>query len=224
MLRAIPIGLVLAAGGLQAQAATIVVNGSFEAPAPGDVAGVINGADYDDMPVSGPSTDRWPTLEGWRTIRGAGIEVMTGRTLPGISAQDGAYFVELDNGNNVIEQRVSLGVGDYLLSFWYSPRVATAGANGISYLVSDLLTGTVNGPGGALGTVLGEWTEITARFSVLTEGSYRLRFAGIGTGDSAGGLIDNVSISPVPVPAAGMLLIGALGGLAALKRRRTAAV
>ena len=33
--------------------------------------------------------------------------------------------------------------------------------------------------------------------------------------------IDNVNATPVPVPAAGLLLLGALGGLAALRRRRT---
>jgi hypothetical protein len=34
--------------------------------------------------------------------------------------------------------------------------------------------------------------------------------------------IDSISVAPVPVPAAGLLLLGALGGLAALRRRRTA--
>lgn len=35
--------------------------------------------------------------------------------------------------------------------------------------------------------------------------------------------IDNIHASPVPLPAAGWLLIGAFGGLAAMKRRKTAA-
>ena len=34
--------------------------------------------------------------------------------------------------------------------------------------------------------------------------------------------IDSISVSAVPLPAAGFLLIGALGGLAALRRRKTA--
>jgi hypothetical protein len=36
--------------------------------------------------------------------------------------------------------------------------------------------------------------------------------------------IDSISVSAVPVPAAGLLLIGALGGLAALRRRKALAV
>ncbi|WP_227257985.1 VPLPA-CTERM sorting domain-containing protein [Kangsaoukella pontilimi] len=35
--------------------------------------------------------------------------------------------------------------------------------------------------------------------------------------------IDNIHASPVPLPAAGLLLLGGLGGLAAMKRRRKAA-
>ena len=35
--------------------------------------------------------------------------------------------------------------------------------------------------------------------------------------------VDSISVSAVPLPAAGFLLVGALGGLAALRRRRKAA-
>jgi hypothetical protein len=41
--------------------------------------------------------------------------------------------------------------------------------------------------------------------------------------DSYGGFIDDIKVSAVPVPAAGFLLFGALGGLAALRRRKQAA-
>jgi hypothetical protein len=45
-----------------------------------------------------------------------------------------------------------------------------------------------------------------------------------GDADAGGPVIDNVSVSlaAVPLPAGGLLLIGALGGLAALRRRKTA--
>ena len=43
-----------------------------------------------------------------------------------------------------------------------------------------------------------------------------------GDADAGGPIIDNVSVEAVPLPAGGLLLIGALGGLAALRRRKTA--
>ena len=51
-----------------------------------------------------------------------------------------------------------------------------------------------------------------------------LFFADIGTspGDNGGPLLDNVVLSTVPLPAGGLLLLGALGGIAALRRRKTA--
>jgi hypothetical protein len=48
----------------------------------------------------------------------------------------------------------------------------------------------------------------------------------IGLGNDAQGVADgalaSVDIAPVPVPAAGLLMLGGLGGLAALRRRKTA--
>lgn len=41
-------------------------------------------------------------------------------------------------------------------------------------------------------------------------------------GRTGGFDVANISVSPVPVPAAGLLLVGALGGMAALRRRRVA--
>lgn len=44
---------------------------------------------------------------------------------------------------------------------------------------------------------------------------------GVTGGDNGGPILDNIDISAVPLPAAAPLLIGALGGLAAIRRRRT---
>ncbi|MGB4827936.1 MAG: VPLPA-CTERM sorting domain-containing protein [Paracoccaceae bacterium] len=67
---------------------------------------------------------------------------------------------------------------------------------------------------------------LTASFSfVFSGGSDTLFFADTGPtpGDAGGPIIDNISVAAVPVPAAGFLLLGALGGLAGLRRRRKTA-
>ena len=201
------VGLLLS---LPAQAATIVENGSFES----FNAGGLNGSGW----------GVFASIPGWTTLSGPGIEIQTNPTLGTINAQDGLAYVELDSHNNTsMGQSVALGVGRYALSFWYSPRVSTLGDNGIDYSIAGL-SGNVSGPSIIPVTAVGLWTEITSVFSISTAGSYNLVFAATGIDNSLGGLIDNVSISAVPVPAAGFLLVGALGGLAALRRRRRATV
>ena len=61
----------------------------------------------------------------------------------------------------------------------------------------------------------GQWMEVTSRFSVATAGTYSLSFfaqygsyyQGCG---NCGALIDNVSISAVPLPASALLLLAAV--------------
>ena len=156
-------------------------------------------------------------------MSGAGIEIQTNPTLTTIDAQDGYAYVELDSNNNSsMKQSVYLDVGQYLLSFFYSPRNNTLGDNGIDYSIAGL-SGNVSGPSaGPPSTSVGSWTEITSLFTISTAGSYDLGFAATGTSTSLGGFIDNVSIAAVPLPAAGFLLIGALGGLGFMRRFRKA--
>ncbi|MEO5615367.1 MAG: VPLPA-CTERM sorting domain-containing protein [Cypionkella sp.] len=204
-----------------ASAATIVQNGSFEVD-PG-VAGD-RGLTYTDIAAgTGGGWDIYDSLPGWAADTD-GVEVQTKHTIP-LTPFDGDYYVELDTTQNSgISQTVTLGVGKYLMSFAYSPRIASVTTNAISYGIDTLFGSIVNGPGGELGTVIGEWTVITKEFVVTTAGDYSMFFDATFSSDSLGGFVDNVQIAAVPVPAAGFLLFGALGGLAALRRRKSVTV
>ncbi|MGV8954748.1 MAG: VPLPA-CTERM sorting domain-containing protein [Cypionkella sp.] len=193
-----------------ASAATIVQNGSFE------------------IGTEGLTTPNWAIypggLPGWDTTQG-GIEIQTAGTV-GLTPYEGNHYAELDgNSNYTMSQTVDLRVGSHEMAFAYSPRINNIATNTVAYgLGSNSLGGLfaefVTGPGGVSGTAIGAWNLITTKFFVETAGKYVLSFAGGGSSDSLGGFVDAVSISAVPVPAGGLLLLGALGGLAALRRRK----
>ena len=197
------LALALSAGA--ASAATIVANGSFE-----NVAGFSF------------NNNGWGigSLAGWTSTPG-GIEVQTQPTL-GLTPAEGSYYVELDGNNNYdLFQNVALTAGRYALSFAYSPRVPNGAAtNVMDFSVGSLLTGSVTGPG-MNGTTVGNWKDFTTEFTVTAGGIYQLKFSGAGENDSLGALLDNVAMVAVPLPAAGLLLFGALGGLAVWRRRKT---
>ncbi len=98
---------------------------------------------------------------------------------------------------------------------------------GGTYELSVQLFG--NGRGGSdtvtisLGTwsrtlVIGSGDDASQTFSFTTSGGV-LRFDNSG-GDNVGAILSSVSLAAVPVPAGGLLLMGALGGLAMLRRRK----
>lgn len=215
------VATVCMAGVQSASAATIVQNGSFESGIPGNALGKNFGSQFSNL-NSGPgsSWDVWNSIDGWTRTTGSGIEIQSNRTLSTIDANSGNHYVELDSNNNSgMTQNVFLNAGRYILSFWYSPRTSSP-TNGIEYAVGSLIGGTVNhlNPASA---VPGTWTQITRSFLVTTAGSYALNFTATGQNDSYGGLLDDVAIAPVPVPAAGFGLIAGLGMLVAMRRRKS---
>lgn len=214
-----------------ASAGPIVFNGSFERD-PGVVSQGANGTNhgrgrtFENLPGGpGSSWGIWtntrhnPSDLGWRTSRN-GLELQTGRTL-GLDPYDGEYYAELDTLRNTsIWQDVFLEAGDYRLSFAYAPRTNRRNTNAIAFRLGDLVRERVVGPSEEFPRQ--QWSLVNATFTVAEAGEYRLRFAARGRSDSYGGLIDDVNISAVPLPAGALLLASGLFGLGIARRRKVA--
>lgn len=201
-LLALALGLVAAAG---AQAATIQ-NGSFESPAVG--GGFTS--------YGAGST----ALTGW-TIGGAGVDHINGYWL----ASDGQLSLDMSGpGAGSISQTVSSLIAGrtYTVTFDMSGnpdggnavkdmQVSAAGASQDYAFDTSVI---------ASRTTDMMWQTMSFDF-VATAGSETLTFSSLET-NAWGPALDNVGISlaPVPLPAGAALLIGTLGGLGALRRRR----
>lgn len=198
-------------------AATLLINGSFEESPM--VAGNAGG-NFDTLNSSGRSWDIWNALPGWYA-RGPGIEVQSNRTLRQIDAQDGTRYVELDTTtNSMMVQNVALDAGWYTLSFYYAPRRSAADTN-------DIVASVFGWSSGELASIVAQgartrdtdWVQFSQIFELSTAQTVSISFRAEGRSDSLGGLIDNVALAPVPLPAGVLLLVSGLAGLAVMRRR-----
>lgn len=100
-----------------------------------------------------------------------------------------------------------------------------------SYELAIELFGSGRGTTESVTISMGSWSTTIANilsadnasqtFSFTTSGG-NLSFANAG-GDNIGAVLSSVQLAAVPVPAAGLMLLGALGGLGAMRRRKAKA-
>jgi hypothetical protein len=137
--------------------------------------------------------------------------------------EDGLNAVFLQGAGSV-SQTLTLGIGQYALSYYEMGRPSAYGGNGANPVTASLSGGLVNDvetPANTDITAASDWSLYTDNFSVTTAGSYTLQFLGDDAYGVAGDhttFLDNVSIQAVPEPSS-VALIG-LGAFGALFGRR----
>jgi hypothetical protein len=179
-------------------------------------------------PLSGLTQGQWgvyPSIPGWLSNVGTGIEVQYGAVAPGNN-----HYVELDShppfsgsssgtNSNMFQTITGLITGQqYVLQFDYWSRTGTD-----SSLIQVTLDKIFNTDTSGYNNMA--WTTISKTFTWTgTGGQGILTFLALGDPDQLGGFIDNVSLTaaPVPVPAAVWMLGTALVGLVGVRRRMNA--
>ncbi|MCK6407236.1 MAG: DUF642 domain-containing protein [Rhodocyclaceae bacterium] len=209
------IALLLAFGitaGSAAASTNLVLNGSFE-----DIS-----ANPGIQQLANNTWQVFSSIPGWTTFTGAGIEVRN--NVAGV-AQHGVQFVELDshgvNPNSAMQQQLStIGGQNYTLSFWYSPRPSTASRPSDTNNISVFWNGATLLPtlSGTNNTGSHNWQQYS--YTVTGTGSDILRFGALGTQDTYGGSLDNVSVTAVPEPGSLAMILAGLGLMGGVVRRR----
>ncbi|HXG74192.1 MAG TPA: DUF642 domain-containing protein [Candidatus Nitrosotenuis sp.] len=153
---------------------------------------VTNGS-FEDPDIPSVSFTVLPSIPGWTTTFGPGIEIQDNPAL----AFDGTQYVELDShpspGNSAMAQTLITTPGTiYELSFAYSPRPGvSAESNGIEVYWDGSLIDTLAQDG--TGLISTAW-DVKTHTVVASSSSAVLEFKATGTPETLGGFIDGVSV------------------------------
>jgi len=178
---------------------------------------VVNFADFDDL-GGGPGASFFDVnvADGWTA--GVGTIEIQHLNVAG-NALTQPNLVELDSNSNS-SMFLNVGAGNYTVDWYYSPRPGVdTGSNGIRLSIGATVIEAVALSG--LGNSDTVWGHHIAGFT--TQGG-ALTFSAIGTSDSLGGYLDNITVTrnTVPEPASWALMIMGLGSAGASLRRRLA--
>lgn len=182
-----------------------------------------NGATY--SPTSGSAS---LTLNGWTSTGTAGITSFGGSTInalnsdvsgQALSLQGGAGTGTPNNGATLVFEFSTVGLEDPILSFATQRTTTGFNSNQVAYSIDGVNYtdfGTAYNPATSFGLQTFDFSSINALdndSSVFV----RITFTGA-TANAGNNRLDNIQITAVPEPAS--VLLGSLGLLAMLRRRR----
>ena len=203
-----------------ALAANLIINGSFETPAPpaGGYTIYGGGSSFTGWSVTGPGGNAVLSLD-------------TNYTEPNIAfhAQSGSVSMDLTGAGNTgptsgINQNVTTVAGKkYNLSFWVGNADGSGNSN---YLLPSTVNLSING--GSLQPFTNSntthfdvnWLKFTTSFVATGSSTNLAFFNGTGVGDNETGLDNVVLTAGVPEPATWALMILGIGAVGFAMRRR----
>lgn len=123
--------------------------------------------------------------------------------------------IDLDGSENLsglLSSVIVFAAGTYELAFELFGNSRGAGPDSVTITLGSWSTTISN-------ILSGDDVSTIVPLTFTTTGG-ALTFQNAG-GDNIGAVLSSVTLSAVPLPAGGLLLLGALGGIAALRRRKT---
>ena len=205
-------------------AANLLVNGSFETN--NYVAPIIGGNAFGPYsPTLGSSSiNNWswsPTVAPYPgAVRLLNETIDSGGASGGV-ASDGIYAVSLEGNASWISQNVTLGAGQYQLSFDASQWLPSALPVNPIYASLGGVNFSFDNSTAAFSPSAGYQNYTSGVFTLATAGTYEFKIAANNpvAGSTAGTAVDNVVLSAVPEPSTYALVLGGIATLLLIRRR-----